>query len=114
MPTYEYFCKKCGKKFEYFQHINEPQLTTCEDCGGDLERLVGAGSGLIFKGSGFYITDYAHAHTDVAASSSSEHESSHTSEASASSGSAKDTSASSASVAPKASVETKLSSPESK
>lgn len=43
MPTYEYFCKKCGKKFEYFQHINEPQLTTCEDCGGDLERLVGAG-----------------------------------------------------------------------
>ncbi|MBX7245191.1 MAG: zinc ribbon domain-containing protein [Candidatus Sumerlaeaceae bacterium] len=58
MPTYEYKCTSCGKHFEYFQSISEPKKTTCEACGGALERLLSAGSGLIFKGSGFYITDY--------------------------------------------------------
>ncbi|MCX7624903.1 MAG: hypothetical protein N2Z21_01605 [Candidatus Sumerlaeaceae bacterium] len=58
MPTYEYECEACGERFEYFQRISETPKTTCERCGGRLERLVSAGSGLIFKGSGFYITDY--------------------------------------------------------
>ncbi len=58
MPTYEYICEKCGEEFEYFQSITEEPKGTCERCGGRLERMVGAGGGLIFKGSGFYITDY--------------------------------------------------------
>jgi putative FmdB family regulatory protein len=58
MPTYEYVCQECGEEFEYFQSISEEPKTHCEKCGGRLERLVGTGGGLIFKGSGFYITDY--------------------------------------------------------
>ena len=59
MPTYEYICHGCGKPFEYFQSMKEEPKKVCEECGGKLERLVGAGAGFIFKGSGFYITDYA-------------------------------------------------------
>lgn len=59
MPTYEYRCKKCGFRFEEFQSIVDKPLTVCPSCGGELERLVSGGAGLIFKGSGFYITDYA-------------------------------------------------------
>jgi len=58
MPTYEYVCRDCGEEFEYFQSMSEDPKTHCEKCGGRLERLVGSGGGLIFKGSGFYITDY--------------------------------------------------------
>jgi len=58
MPTYEYECRKCGEHFEYFQSIKDSPKTTCEKCGGELSKLLSAGSGLIFKGSGFYITDY--------------------------------------------------------
>ena len=60
MPTYEYRCEKCGKTFEAFQQMSDPRLDTCDDaeCGGKARRLISAGSGLIFKGSGFYITDY--------------------------------------------------------
>lgn len=58
MPTYEYQCQDCGRKTEYFQSITEPALTVCPECNGKLLRLVSAGAGLIFKGSGFYITDY--------------------------------------------------------
>ncbi len=58
MPTYEYECTKCGKEFDYFQSIKEPAKDTCEACGGALIKLLSAGTGLIFKGSGFYITDY--------------------------------------------------------
>lgn len=58
MPTYEYQCTKCNKPFEYFQSISEPPKKECEECGGELTKLLSAGSGLIFKGSGFYITDY--------------------------------------------------------
>ena len=58
MPTYEYKCLKCKKKFEKLQKMSEAPLKRCVFCKGKVERLIGAGAGLIFKGSGFYITDY--------------------------------------------------------
>lgn len=58
MPTYEYECGNCGKHFDYFQSMSDAPKQTCEECGGQLTKLLSAGSGLIFKGSGFYITDY--------------------------------------------------------
>jgi putative FmdB family regulatory protein len=58
MPTYEYACQKCGYQFEEFQAITADPLTECPKCGGEVKRLISAGAGLIFKGSGFYITDY--------------------------------------------------------
>jgi len=57
MPTYEYECKKCGYHFEKFQSMNDEPLKTCPICGGNIHRLFGTGSGIIFKGSGFYSTD---------------------------------------------------------
>ena len=84
MPTYEYLCKGCGKKFEYFQSMTEDPLTTCEECGGELHRLVGAGAGIIFKGSGFYITDYGHGNGKMdEVASPTESESAHADAASA-------------------------------
>jgi len=58
MPTYEYQCQKCRKRHEAFQSITAKPLTKCPRCGGRLKRLLGSGSGFLFKGSGFYITDY--------------------------------------------------------
>ncbi|MBA3883193.1 MAG: zinc ribbon domain-containing protein [Chthoniobacterales bacterium] len=66
MPTYDYFCEKCGKNFEAFQSMRDQAFTQCpqEKCQqenwgqGKVKRLLGTGAGLIFKGSGFYITDY--------------------------------------------------------
>jgi len=58
MPTYEYACDNCGEQFDIFQSIKDAPATVCEKCGGHLTKLLSAGSGLIFKGSGFYITDY--------------------------------------------------------
>ncbi len=66
MPTYEYICDKCGHKFEQFQSISAAPLSTCpkELCAqktwgkGKVKRAISGGAGLIFKGSGFYITDY--------------------------------------------------------
>src|SRR5687768_703659 len=57
MPTYEYRCKK-GHEFEVFQRMSEPPVEICSTCGAPAERLLSAGGGLIFKGSGFYLTDY--------------------------------------------------------
>jgi len=57
MPTYDYECKKCGK-FEKFQQITAKTLDKCPTCGGKVKRLISSGAGLIFKGSGFYATDY--------------------------------------------------------
>lgn len=59
MPTYSYKCEKCGDSFERFQGISEEPLKVCEKCGGKVHRLIGGGAGLIFKGGGFYCTDYA-------------------------------------------------------
>mgnify|MGYP001290611449 CR=1 FL=1 len=57
MPTYEYECNICGHRFDQFQSIKDEPLKKCPKCGGKLERLLGTGAGLLFKGSGFYITD---------------------------------------------------------
>ncbi len=59
MPTYEYECAECSYKFEVFQSITEAQKRKCPKCKKPkLKRLIGKGSGIIFKGSGFYQTDY--------------------------------------------------------
>jgi putative FmdB family regulatory protein len=59
MPTYDYECQACGHKFEEFQSIKAPPIKTCPVCRKNkVRRLIGAGGGLIFKGSGFYCTDY--------------------------------------------------------
>jgi putative FmdB family regulatory protein len=57
MPTYEYECEKCGR-FDELQSITAKPLKQCPHCGSKVQRLIGAGSGVIFKGSGFYETDY--------------------------------------------------------
>jgi putative FmdB family regulatory protein len=59
MPTYDYRCKACDHRFELFQTMSEREKRKCPECGkNSLERLIGAGAGLIFKGSGYYLTDY--------------------------------------------------------
>ncbi|MCP4633541.1 MAG: zinc ribbon domain-containing protein [candidate division Zixibacteria bacterium] len=60
MPTYEYKCDACGNKFEEFQKMTDDPLTDCPICNtkGKARRLISAGAGLLFKGSGFYITDH--------------------------------------------------------
>ena len=58
MPTYEYECGKCGNVFEAFQSMNDQPIKKCPKCKGKVQRLIGKGAGIIFKGSGFYETDY--------------------------------------------------------
>jgi len=62
MPTYDYRCEKCGHEMAVFQSITADRLTKCPKCSEEaLRRLIGAGAGIIFKGSGFYETDYKRA-----------------------------------------------------
>lgn len=58
MPTYEYECRECGHVFDRFQKMSEDALTRCPRCGGEVERKIGAGGGIILKGAGFHATDY--------------------------------------------------------
>lgn len=58
MPLYEYECQKCGKRTEALQRFDDPPLTACPACGGDLKKLLSAPA-VQFKGSGWYVTDYA-------------------------------------------------------
>ncbi|RLC47825.1 MAG: zinc ribbon domain-containing protein [Candidatus Coatesbacteria bacterium] len=60
MPTYEYECTQCGVHFESLQSMSDEPLQRCPKCGGRLRRLLGTGGGIIFKGNGFYTTDYRH------------------------------------------------------
>ncbi len=72
MPTYEYRCDSCGHLFEKFQTMKDDPLKDCPACGAPaLQRLIGAGAGLLFKGTGFYLTDYRKSATQPASSSSS-------------------------------------------
>jgi len=58
MPTYEYECKECGYLFEVSQSMFDEPIEECPQCGGRVQRIIGTGIGVIFKGSGFYATDY--------------------------------------------------------
>ena len=71
MPTYQYECASCGHEFEMLQTMNEHRLKKCPQCGqSKLNRLIGAGSGIIFKGTGFYETDYKRKSSPVPAKNS--------------------------------------------
>ena len=74
MPTYEYECKSCHHKFEAFQSIKDQPLKKCPKCGKSLRRLFGGGMGIIFKGSGFYTTDYKHSSAVTSGNGSSKGE----------------------------------------
>jgi putative FmdB family regulatory protein len=65
MPTYEYECPDCGYRFEEFQKMSDEPVKRCPKCNGKVKRLISAGSGIIFKGSGFYATDYARKKDDA-------------------------------------------------
>jgi putative FmdB family regulatory protein len=70
MPTYDYLCKECGHKFEEFQSMTEAALTRCPKCNMEtLQRLIGSGAALLFKGSGFYLTDYKKSGSSTSTSS---------------------------------------------
>ena len=58
MPTYDYRCNDCDHRFEAMQKMSDEPLKTCPECQGTVKRLIGTGAGIIFKGSGFYQTDY--------------------------------------------------------
>ncbi|AKH76426.1 zinc ribbon domain-containing protein [Leptospira interrogans] len=60
MPTYDYKCKACGQIFEQFHSMKDDPIKDCHLCGkkGEVERMISNGSGIIFKGTGFYVTDY--------------------------------------------------------
>ena len=58
MPTYEYECQDCNFRFEKFHSMNADPISVCPQCGGNVKKLIGTGAGIIFKGSGFYCTDY--------------------------------------------------------
>ena len=57
MPTYEYECKSCLYSFETFHAMSDPPVKDCPECGKEVRRLIFGGAGVIFKGSGFYVTD---------------------------------------------------------
>ena len=67
MPTYDYICKECGDKFEHFQSMSSSPIQNRPDCEVkkcNVERIISGGTGLIFKGSGFYLTDYKNKKSD--------------------------------------------------
>ncbi|MFO1019373.1 MAG: zinc ribbon domain-containing protein [Planctomycetales bacterium] len=87
MPTYDYVCKACGHKWEEFQPITSKPTKKCPECKKlKAERQIGAGAGLLFKGSGFYITDYRSSSYKKAADADSKSSSSGSSESKGSSG----------------------------
>ena len=74
MPIYEYQCQSCGKRTELLQRMDDPPLATCPECGGEVKKLVSAPA-VQFKGSGWYVTDYAGKKGGAAGSASSSSES---------------------------------------
>jgi putative FmdB family regulatory protein len=75
MPTYEYQCQKCGHQFELLQKMSDKPASECPKCKGKVKKLISGGTGLIFKGTGFYSTDYKKS----SASSSSKSDAPHSS-----------------------------------
>jgi len=65
MPTYEYKCDACGHVFEQFQNITDKPLQKCPSCGSGVRRMISSGAGIIFKGKGFYQTDYKNGKTEA-------------------------------------------------
>ncbi|MCF7943958.1 MAG: zinc ribbon domain-containing protein [Spirochaetia bacterium] len=65
MPTYDYKCEDCGHSFEVFQKMSDEPITSCPVCNGKVRRLIGGGVGVIFKGSGFYVTDNRSKNSDT-------------------------------------------------
>ncbi|QDT44812.1 Zinc ribbon domain protein [Gimesia alba] len=96
MPTYDYECSQCGNKWEEFQSITAKPLRKCPACGKlKAKRVIGAGAGIIFKGSGFYQTDYRSSSYKKAAEADSKAQSSSSeSKSSTDSGSSKKSSSS--------------------
>jgi putative FmdB family regulatory protein len=74
MPTYDYQCKSCHHKFEVFHSIKDEPVKKCPRCGKGVRRLFGGGMGIIFKGSGFYTTDYKHTSAVTSGNGSSKSE----------------------------------------
>ena len=72
MPTYGYECKSCSHNFETFQAMSDPPLKDCPECGKEVRRLIFGGTGVIFKGSGFYVTDKSKSGSKSAVSQKSE------------------------------------------
>jgi putative FmdB family regulatory protein len=70
MPTYDYECSECKHRFEMFQSMKDEPIKKCIKCGGKVKKLIGAGAGIIFKGSGFYVNDYKKSSSSKSASSS--------------------------------------------
>ena len=58
MPTYDYKCNDCGYEFEKFQNMTDTPISICPQCNGTVSRLISSGAGLLFRGNGFYETDY--------------------------------------------------------
>ena len=71
MPLYEYLCKKCGHRFEKIQKFSDPEIKECPQCSGEVERLLSAPA-VQFKGTGWYVTDYARKSASSSASGSSD------------------------------------------
>lgn len=69
MPTYEYRCTVCSNLFELFQKMNDEPIKNCPKCNGEVKRLIGTGAGTIFKGKGFYQTDYKNSGSATSATS---------------------------------------------
>ena len=68
VPTYDYECTRCEHAFEAFHSMSADPISVCPECGGKVRRLIGSGAGILFKGSGFYQTDYRSAEYSKAAS----------------------------------------------
>lgn len=109
MPTYDYECQTCGHQFEARQSMKDPHLTDCpqENCAGPVKRKIGLGAGLIFKGSGFYITDYRSDSYKAAAKKDAESSSGSSASAASSAGSGGSSSGSSAAAAASSSAPAK-------
>lgn len=84
MPLYEYLCKKCGHRFERIQKFSDPHVKKCPDCGGAVEQVISAPA-VQFKGSGWYVTDYAKKSSGATSSSPSDNDSSSKAESKAAS-----------------------------